>query len=147
MIPDYEQMAQQVVDHITQQGICKTIQTGYLRCFKRFGEYLSMKGANYNPEEAKTWLRTLSINKTDFSIYSAAINKLNDLYVYGEIRNYHYDPAKTIAGKLCPEFQRILEGIKESLVNKADCTISSHSWRCASILLYRKLFHVCVTKC
>ena len=136
MDADYNQKTQQVIEHITQQGRCTATQRVYLRCFKAFGDYLLLKGMGYSAEEAKAWLSTLSINKTDFNLYSAAISKLNDLYAYGEIHNNHYDPARTIAGKLCPEFQHILEGIMETIASKADDTVSSHSWQCASILLW-----------
>ena len=132
---DYLQMAQRVIDHITQMDCCAETQSMYRRCFNRFGDYLSEKSVDYCPEASKEWLSSISINKSDFNIYVAAINKLNDLFLYGEIHNFHYDPAKTIPGKLCPEFQRLLGEIRESISDKAEDTVQAHSWEIASILL------------
>lgn len=40
---DYLQMAQRVIDHITQMDCCAETQSMYRRCFNRFGDYLSEK--------------------------------------------------------------------------------------------------------
>ena len=79
---DYLQMAQRMIDHITQMDYCAETQSMYRRCFNRFGDYLSEKSVDYSPEESKEWLSSISINKSDFNIYVAAINKLNDLFLY-----------------------------------------------------------------
>ena len=91
----------------------------------------------YSAEEARAWLSTVStqVNKTDFSLFSAAINKLNDLYLYGEIQKWHYDKSKTISGRLLPEFKRTLDELAGSISDMAEDTVETHIWQCASILL------------
>lgn len=124
--------------HITAQDRSKETRRSYLRCFAGLGSYLNEKEVVYSQEEASSWLSTVRalVNKTEYSLYCAAVNKLNDLLWYGEIRKGHYDPAKTIVGKLCPEFKRILRLLLEHISERSDCTVSSHSWQCASILLH-----------
>ena len=135
MNKEYVQMTQRVIDHITQLDRSATTQKLYRRCFNLFGDYMSERTTDYSPEVSKAWLSSPDVSKANFSIFSAAINKLNDLFLYGEIRDFHYDPAKTIPGKLCPEFQRLLGEIRESISDKADDTVEAHSWEIASILL------------
>lgn len=132
---DYAQMTQRVIDYISQLDCSSATQSMYRRCFTSLGDYLSERRIDYSPEVSKVWLSSSDVNKANFNIFIAAINKLNDLFLYGEIRNYHYDPAKTIPGKLCPEFQRLLFEIKNNISDKADDTIQAHSWEIASILL------------
>lgn len=132
---DYTWMVQRVMDHITQLDYSAATQSVYRRCFNRFGNYLSGKATDYSPEETKVWLSSGDVSKANFNIFTAAINKLNDLFLYGEIHDFHYSPAKTIPGKLCPKFQHLLNEIKDSLSDKADDTVRAHSWEIASILL------------
>lgn len=132
---DYTRLVQRVMNHITQLDYSAATQRAYRRCFNRLGDYLSEKATGYSPEETKVWLSSANVSKANFNIFAAAINKLNDLFLYGEIRDFHYDPAKTIPGKLCPEFQHLLYEIKDSLSDKADDTVRAHSWEIASILL------------
>ena len=80
--------------HITAQDRSKETRRSYLRCFAGLGSYLNEKEVVYSQEEASSWLSTVRalVNKTEYSLYCAAVNKLNDLLWYGEIRKGHYDP-------------------------------------------------------
>ena len=134
---DFKQLSEAVMTYIMSQGCCKETKRSYLHCFAALESYLNEKEMVYSQEVASAWLSTVSalVNKTEFSLYCAAVNKLNDLLCYGEIRKGHYDPAKTIIGKLCPEFKRILNLVLEHISGRAGYTVSSHSWQCAAILL------------
>lgn len=131
------------MDFIVQQGRGETTKQAYQRCFKRLGDYLEEKEVVYSSEKAAIWLSSIKVGKTEHSLYKAAVNKLNSLLVCGNIRSYNCDPAKTIVGKLCPEFQRILEELKDSISKRAGDTISRHSWQCASILLRMQNKGIC----
>ena len=135
---DFNQLSETVMIYITEQNRGRETKRSYLRCFASLESYLNDKEVVYSQEIASVWLSTVStlVNKTEYSLYCAAVNKVNDLLQYGEIRKGHYDPAKTIVGNLCPEFRRILNLLLEHISEKSDCTISSHSWQCASILLH-----------
>lgn len=137
MKADFHLLSKDVMAYITSQGCSKETMRCYRRCFVSLSTYLNEKGVVYSQEEASVWLASISkeINKTEFSLFNAAINKLNDLLCYGEIRKGHYDPSKTIAGKLCPEFKHILNLLLEDIDEKAEDTVSAHTWQCASILL------------
>ena len=134
---DFKQLSETVMAYIMTQGRGKETKRSYRHCFGSLESYLNEKEVVYSQEVASAWLSTVNtvVNKTEFSLYCAAVNKLNDLLRYGEIRKGHYDPAKTIAGKLCPEFKRILNLVLEYISGRAGCTVSSHSWQCAAILL------------
>ena len=135
---DFKQMSEAVMTYIMSQGRGKETKRSYLRCFASLESYLNEKEVVYSQEAASAWLSTVNalVNKTEFSLYCAAVNKLNDLLHYGEIHKGHYNPAKTIVGKLCPEFKRILNLLLEHISDRSDGTVSSHSWQCASILLH-----------
>lgn len=135
MNDDFDQLSQAVMDHIIQIGRGRETKRAYQRCFKSLGNYLREKEVSYSNESASLWLSSVNVKKTEHDLYYAAVNKLNDLYLFGEIRKGHYDPSKTKAGKLYPEFRSLLEGIRCSLSPKADETIDRHIRQCTSILL------------
>ena len=137
MNTDFSQLADAVMDHITAQNCGEATKKTYRRCFCSLTTYLDEKGVIYTQEEAALWLSSIEnqVNQTDFSLFKAAVNKLNDICLYGVIRKGHYDYSKTIEGKLCPGFKRIHSQLLDHISGLADDTISSHSWQCASIFL------------
>ena len=137
MNDDFSQLTEAVMDHITAQNRSKATKEAYRRCFYSLTTYLDGKGVIYTREEASLWLSSIEnqVNQTDYSLFKAAVNKLNDLYLYGEIRTGHYDSSITIAGKLCPGFKRIHSQLLDYISELADDTVSTHSWQCASIFL------------
>lgn len=137
MNEDFSQLAKEVMAHITALNRGRETRRAYDKCFTCLGEYLQEREVGYSAEEARAWLSTVStqVNKTDFSLFSAAINKLNDLYLYGEIQKWHYDKSKTISGRLLPEFKRTLDELAGSISDMAEDTVETHIWQCASILL------------
>ena len=78
MNKEYVQMTQRVIDHITQLDRSTTTQKLYRRCFNLFGDYMSERTTDYSPEVSKAWLSSPDVSKANFSIFSAAINKLNE---------------------------------------------------------------------
>ena len=137
MNEDFSQLSKAVMDHIIALKRGRETQRVYTKCFAALGEHLLEKNLVYSVEEAKAWLSTVRTQevKTGFALYTAAINKLNDLYLFGEIQEGHYDPSKTIAGRLLPGFKRILDKLAESISDKAEDTVYAHVCQCASILL------------
>lgn len=137
MNDDFNRLSKAVMEHIAALNRCKSTRNAYRRCFCYLSTYLNEKGVAYSQDEAALWLSSVSsqVSKTDFSLFNAAVNKLNDMYLYGEVRQGHYNPLKTIAGKLCPEFKRIHSLLLEHISELAEDTVSTHSWQCASILL------------
>ncbi len=133
----FNRLSESVMDYLTTQNRGSYTQKAYQRCFCSLSIYLEEKEVVYSQEEAAVWLSSVStqVSKTDFSLFSAAVNKLNDLYLYGEIRKGHYNPLNTIAGKLCPEYKSIHNQLLKYISNLAEDTVSAHSWQCASILL------------
>ena len=87
----FSQLSSAVMVHITSLNRGRETRRAYAKCFKGLGEYLQEKEVVYSHEEASLWLSTVraQVNKTDFSLFTAAINKLNDLYLYGEIQKSH----------------------------------------------------------
>ena len=137
MNDDFNRLSEAVMEHITALNRSKTTRKAYSRCFCCLSTYLNEKGVAYSQDEAALWLSSVSsqVNKTELSLFTAAVNKLNDLYLYGEVRKGHYDPQKTIAGKLCPEFKHVHSRLLEHISELAEDTVSAHSRQCASILL------------
>lgn len=133
----FHQLSEDVMAYIIAQGRSKITIRCYQRCFASLGTYLDEKEVVYSQEEASVWLASIRthVGKTELALYNAAVNKLNDLLCYGEIRKGHYNPSKTIAGKLYPEFRRLFNLLLEQISRQADDTVSAHSWQCASILL------------
>ena len=133
---DLQQLSNAVINYVTEKNRSNATVSVYRRCFSKFSAYLDEKEVVYTPDEAKQWLSSISntTNVSDFGLFQAAINKLNDLYIYGEIRKGHYDLSKTIIGKLCPEFSIIHAQFLEHISDLAEETVSTHSWQCASIL-------------
>ena len=147
MNDDFNQLSQAVMDYIIQMSRGKETKRVYQRCFESLGNYLNEKEVNYSNDIAEIWLSTINVKKTEYGLYAAAVNKLNDLHLYGEIRTGHYDPAKTTAGKLCPKYYSILEDIKEHHCEKADDTVSARLWQCSSILLRFQNRGICSIAC
>ena len=143
MNDDFNQLSQAVMEYIIQLDRSRETKRAYQRCFKSLGNYLREREVNYSKDTARIWLSSINVNKTEYELYTAAVNKLNDLHLYGEIRTGHYDPAKTIAGKLCPEFSSVLEGIELNNSARAEDTISTHLWQCSSILLRMQNRGIC----
>lgn len=114
----------------------KTIRT-YSECFEDLGSHLSANGLPYTHETAVEWLDRVKEGISDgkFSIYKAAIAKLDDCYATGTVRGFHYDRLKTTEGRLSPAFQCVVRGVAETLSGLADATITNKRFRCASILL------------
>ena len=85
---DFKQLSEAVMTYIMSQGCCKETKRSYLHCFAALESYLNEKEMVYSQEVASAWLSTVSalVNKTEFSLYCAAVNKLNVLLCYGEIR-------------------------------------------------------------
>ena len=137
MNDDFNRLSEAVMEHIAALNRSKSTRNAYRRCFCCLSTYLNEKGVAYSQDEAALWLSSVSsqVNKTELSLFTAAVNKLNDLYLYGEVRKGHYDPQKTIAGKLCPEFKHVHSRLLEHISGLAEDTVSAHSWQCASILL------------
>lgn len=137
MNADLQQLSNAVINYVTEKKRSNSTLSAYHRCFSKLATYLDEKEVVYTPDEARQWLTSISntTNKSDISLFQAAINKLNDLYIYGEIHKSHYDPSKTISGKLCPEFSIIQAQFLEHISDLAEETVSTHSWQCASILL------------
>ena len=77
---DFKQLSEAVMTYIMSQGCCKETKRSYLRCFARLELYLNEKEVVYSQEAASAWLSTVRtfVNKTEFSLYCAAVNKLND---------------------------------------------------------------------
>ena len=134
MDDSFNKFSREVMDYITNQGCIKETQRAYRRCFNSLGEYLTEKNVSYSEEEVNAWLLSIHTDRATIGLYAAAVHKLNDLYLCGEIKRYHYNPAKTTAGKLCVEFKDILEKIKIHISAGANDTVSRHSQQCASIL-------------
>ena len=136
MNEEFCQLSKAVMDHIIAWNRGRETRRVYTKCFAALGEYLQEKGVMYSAEQARAWLSTVctQVARTEFALYTAAINKLNDLYLYGKIQKGHYDPSKTIAGRLLPEFKHILDELAESISDKAKDTVYAHVWECASIL-------------
>lgn len=134
---DFNQLSEAVMEHITAQNRGTSTQNAYRRCFCSLNTYLNEKGVVYSQEEAALWLSSISsqVSETDLSLFIAAVNKLDDLYLYGKIRKGHYSPSKTILGKLCSGFKHIHSQFLDHISTLAEETISAHSWQCASILL------------
>lgn len=129
------ELSEAVMEHIFLNNCGKETVRCYRECFENLGLYLAAKAVDYSPEQGRSWLSSADVYKTKFALYSAAVKKLDDLYLYGEIRKWHYDPDKTIAGRLSPEYRALLEGIKASIATLASDTIERHVRQCASILL------------
>lgn len=134
---NFTQLSKAVMDHISKLNRGKETKRAYARCFDGLGKYLQEQEVNYTDEAAATWLTAINkpTGKTEFALFKAAVNKLNDLYLYGEIQTGHYDQSKTTAGRLCTAFQAVLEHLLSSVSEKAPATVSRYRIGCANILL------------
>ncbi|MCD8018945.1 MAG: tyrosine-type recombinase/integrase [Clostridiales bacterium] len=137
MNDDFNQHAQTVMEHITDLGRSDETKRAYELCFDMLGKHLLETEMDFSIEEAFKWLDSISgqLSQVNIGLFKAAINKLNDLYFYGEIRTGHYDRSKTLAGKLCDEFQLVHRELIIYLSGKAEATIKRHSCESAGILL------------
>ena len=140
---DFNKLSQSVMDYTVQQGRSEVTQRVYRQCYETLGDYLAKKEVDYSSEEAAKWLSSVQVCERNHRLYHAAVNKLNSLFYYGEIQSYNYDPAKTIAGKLCPEFQGLIKEIKAHISERAGDTICRHAWQCAAILLRFQKTGIC----
>ena len=102
-----------VIDYLAATGRGKTTIELYTSCYNSLGDALSRQGISFSSEFATSWLdqQSGSLGNTSFALYKAAINKLNEVYLTGEVQHDRFNPEKNRFRYLRECFKQLIDDI------------------------------------
>ena len=108
----YQKNSAIVVKYLATVGRGESTLKFYEACYQSLFESLERDGLPYSKGYATTWLSQQSehLGQTAFAAYKAALNKLDDIYQYGEVRHDHFTPEMTRFYKLHECFKEAING-------------------------------------
>lgn len=86
---EFTQNTEQVLEYLEQKKACSTIISAARNCFLQLKIYLEEKDVPYTQDESREWLSAVSgkYGKGTVSIFRTTLNRLEDVYTYGEVRS------------------------------------------------------------
>ena len=86
---EFIQNTEQVLEYLEQKKACSTIISAARNCFLQLKIYLEEKDVPYTQDESREWLSAVSgkYGKGTVSIFRTTLNRLEDVYTYGEVRS------------------------------------------------------------
>lgn len=138
---NYCRNTEKVLDYLVQKQACRTLISATRSCFQQLKLFLEEKGAAYSKDQADEWLDTVSEKyvRQTISFYKNALFKLDDVYVFGEVRHLtRFKGDGTYYGQLSEALCQQLEDFLAELSAKgmANATILNHK-REVSRIFYR----------
>lgn len=85
----FKMNSQTVMEHIKNASHSSSLYCLHHSCFMQFGAYLAENGLAYSADIARSWLGLQSRSKETLQTYAKALQRLDDVYVYGSIRFIH----------------------------------------------------------
>ena len=142
---NYCRNTEKVLDYLVQKQACRTLISATRNCYRQLKLFLEEKGAAYSKDQADQWLAAVSDKyvRQTISFYRNALDKLSDVYAFGEVRHLtRFKSDGTYYGLLCEALCQQLEDFLASL--------SAEGMANATLLNYRgevsRIFYRLMTK-
>ena len=138
---EFNKNTEQVLNYLVQKNACSAITSSARNCFCQLGLYLEKKGIPYSRAVADEWLTDISDKyaKTTISKYQNALNKLDDVYLFGEVRHLtRFQCDGTYIDQLGNTLRQQLEGFLVQLSDegRAKATVLNYKREGARIFLH-----------
>ena len=93
----YQKNTRTVIDYLVTVGRRKGTISIYKACYQSLGDALEQEGVPYSTGFASLWLdqQCNKLEKTAYDLYKAALHKLDDVYLTGDIQHDRFNPDKT----------------------------------------------------
>ena len=123
MQTQYQENTTIVIDYLVTAGRGNYTVKTYKACYLSLGEALQREKVTYSTEYAVLWFEQncRNLKEPKYSLYRAALHKLDDVYQTGEIQHDNFNPEKTKEGRLCPCFKTLIDNYiaeNDSLASK-----------------------------
>ena len=144
MQQQYQANTDIVIDYLTATGRGKNTIRVYTSCYNSLGDAMSRQGMSFSSEFAVAWLQQQSgsLGNTAFAIYKAALRKLDEVYLTGEVQHDHFNPEKSRFHCLRKCFKQLID----DFVTTND-TLSPASLKNCRYQMCDILFHFQETGC
>ena len=137
---EFNKNTEQVLNYLNQKNACNAITASARNCFRQLGSYLSEKALPYSRAVADEWISAVSDKyaRDTISNYQNALNKLDDVYLYGEVRHLtRFKCDGTYIEQLCSTLRQQLESFLVELSDggRAEATVLNYKIEGSRILL------------
>lgn len=134
----YHQNTKKVLDFIYLDGYGHSAKTAYSKCFEFLEEYLIQSGLQYSPENAETWLKSITglYSKQYVQCFHSALVKLKDVFLTGEIGILNQPKRWTSYSRLTDSLKIELESYLSILKEITEGRIHNLRLLCSRFLIY-----------
>lgn len=111
----YDSNVQKVMGYLKTESYSEGIFSGHRVFYKELGEFLVKKNLSYSSETAFAWVISKADDWNDRKnkYVPAYLQKLNDIYEFGKIKEEHRIGTRPVYGRLLPEFKEVITGFLE----------------------------------
>ena len=111
MQTQYQENTTIVIDYLVTASRGNDTIKAYKACYLSLGEALHREKLPYSSEYGILWFEQncQKLKEPKYSLYRAALHKLDDVYQTGEIQHDNFNPELTKEGKLCPCFKALVD--------------------------------------
>ena len=136
MQTQYQKNTTIVIDYLVTAGRGNDTIKAYKACYLSLGEALQREKVPYSTEYVTLWFEQncKSLKEPKYSLYRAALHKLDDVYQTGEIQHDNFNPDLTREGKLCPCFRALVDNYTAANDSLASQTLESRRYGLINIL-------------
>ena len=127
-----------VIDYLAATGRGKTTIELYTSCYNSLGDALSRQGISFSSEFATAWLdqQSGSLGNTSFALYKAAINKLNEVYLTGEVQHDRFNPEKNRFRYLRECFKQLIDDFVTANDTLSPVSLKDYRYQMCDILFH-----------
>ena len=129
----FNELQEQVLDQLRDQGYMESTLTTYRRFYNRLHVFIHQCGTSIYTEEAgKEFLSELHVCSRTLSFYTCAVRRLNDFIAGNPYRSHHGNPSEKVAKAFSENLNGYLDTCR-SIGNSND-TIIAKEKACISFL-------------
>lgn len=127
-----------VIDYLTATGRGKNTIRVYTSCYNSLGDVLSQQGISFSSEFAAVWLDQQSdtLGNTAFALYKAALNKLDEVYLTGEVQHDRFNPEKNRVHYLRECFRQLIEDFVTANETLSPVSLKDYRYQMCDILFH-----------
>ena len=127
-----------VIDYLSVTGRGKNTIRVYTSCYNSLGEALSRHGISFSSEFATAWLaqQSDSLGSTAFALYKAALRKLDEVYLTGEVQHDHFNPEKNRFRYLRECFKQLIDEFVTANETLSPVSLKDYRYQMCDILSY-----------
>ena len=127
-----------VIDYLTATGRGKNTIRVYTSCYNSLGNALSRQGISFSSEFAASWLdqQSDSLGNTSFALYKAALHKLDEVYLTGEVQHDHFNPDKNRFHYLQECFRQLIDDFVTANDTLSTVSLKDYRYQMCDILFH-----------